>query len=803
MADSNIGALPQAPNLDDDSLMVVEQQGTAMKMTGAQFKEFGKSGVRQEVQDLVDEAQAAADRAAGAVSSVMDMTVEASTLDSGAPATVTKTMKQGKVNLAFGLPRGEQGIPGPEGKEGPRGPQGAPGAGLKILGYYDTPEALEAAVTAPSAGDAYGVGAEAPYDIYVFDGVTNAWKNNGPMSGGGGGVIPENVVTSEGGASFEYGAGAGDAPHVLTFTNEEEPPLTAEDVSYSDTQTVKEAIDGLKSSVSDGKTLIASAITDKGVDTAQDATFSQMAENIGQITTGTDTTDATAAAADILAPKTAYTASGKVTGRIPSLGAQTITPGTSAKSIASGQYLSGPQTIQGDTNLTSSNIKKGVTLFGVQGELESKFQATLTVTVDAGAEVRATCGDKTLTALSTTGTVVLELPSEGTWRITAARGMTQYNTAIVNVTSDYNAALTAEIYIEYYGTAPALSVGRSNLAGAQIPAWWQEPIALFAGGTTYDPNNAVAGRTYQSDTVDAYNGNLTHTTPERLNQKRQDLAAVTIMDAVTQLNFTLFAGGWHQAGLEYFCDNTVDMYGGATVHNYVTPLSEPRAYMGTAVVGDYALFGGGANTVTKVNSSTVDAYSSALVRTTAPILLETYGRTAGCGTPDKKYALFANLKTVTAYNDELVRSTPSALGVLRHGYAATTAGNYVLFAGGNLGGDGNIVDAYDMFLTRTTPQTLGTNRELPVGATLDGYAIFTGGINPSKDYDYPGGMDVYNAQLVRTGSDSGKAAEGAAASVVGGFALFGGGRRWTELSASTIVTNFDSVSVFHRAGQGA
>ena len=47
MADRSIGALPQAPNLDDDSLMVVEQQGTAMKITGAQFKEFGKLGVMQ------------------------------------------------------------------------------------------------------------------------------------------------------------------------------------------------------------------------------------------------------------------------------------------------------------------------------------------------------------------------------------------------------------------------------------------------------------------------------------------------------------------------------------------------------------------------------------------------------------------------------------------------------------------------------------------------------------------------------------------------------------------------------------
>ena len=45
-------------------------------------------------------------------------------------------------------------------------------------------------------------------------------------------------------------------------------------------------INTLKKSVSDGKTLVATAITDKGVQTAADATFAVMAENISQIETG-------------------------------------------------------------------------------------------------------------------------------------------------------------------------------------------------------------------------------------------------------------------------------------------------------------------------------------------------------------------------------------------------------------------------------------------------------------------------------------------------------------------------------------
>lgn len=54
------------------------------------------------------------------------------------------------------------------------------GRGLTILGYYETAEALSA-IDAPQRGDAYCVGAQAPYDVYVWDGVNGAWVNNGPL----------------------------------------------------------------------------------------------------------------------------------------------------------------------------------------------------------------------------------------------------------------------------------------------------------------------------------------------------------------------------------------------------------------------------------------------------------------------------------------------------------------------------------------------------------------------------------------------------------------------------------------------
>ena len=57
------------------------------------------------------------------------------------------------------------------------------GRDFQILGYYESLEALTAAVENPERGDAYGVGAEAPYQIYVYDGLNDRWVNNGSIQG--------------------------------------------------------------------------------------------------------------------------------------------------------------------------------------------------------------------------------------------------------------------------------------------------------------------------------------------------------------------------------------------------------------------------------------------------------------------------------------------------------------------------------------------------------------------------------------------------------------------------------------------
>lgn len=94
----------------------------------------------------------------------------------------------------------------------------------------------------------------------------------------------------------------------------------------------------------------------KGVAAAVQATPAISVSNTGLITASAE-------------QAAGYVAEGtkRATLQLTTQAAQTITPGTANKTIASGRYLTGVQTIKGDANLKAENIKSGVSIFGVAG----------------------------------------------------------------------------------------------------------------------------------------------------------------------------------------------------------------------------------------------------------------------------------------------------------------------------------------------------------------------------------------------------------------------------------------------------
>ena len=162
----------------------------------------------------------------------------------------------------------------------------------------------------------------------------------------------------------------------------------------------------------------------KSVETATQATPSISVDTSGKITATSE-------------QSAGYVTAGtkSATKQLSTQAAQTITPGTEDKTIASGKYLTGNQTIKGDSNLLASNIKSGVSIFGVSGSysgssgggsLTSKSGTITTSSFDTGfSEIVAIIIDKV--SVNSTGMAMASfIPILGKGTISGCSSYTTY-----------------------------------------------------------------------------------------------------------------------------------------------------------------------------------------------------------------------------------------------------------------------------------------------------------------------------------------------------------------------------------------
>ena len=125
MADKTIGDLTQAESIGSEDLFVLQQNSEAKKLKGAQLVKYAQDAVGAQVTAATQAAENAAAAKTGAESAqteaqaardaILNMIVEAITLEQGSPATVERSIIDSVYKLTFGLPRGKKGDPGATG----------------------------------------------------------------------------------------------------------------------------------------------------------------------------------------------------------------------------------------------------------------------------------------------------------------------------------------------------------------------------------------------------------------------------------------------------------------------------------------------------------------------------------------------------------------------------------------------------------------------------------------------------------------------------------------------------------------
>lgn len=203
--------------------------------------------------------------------------------------------------------------------------------------------------------------------------------------------------------------------------------------------------------------------------------------------------------------------------------ATTWTPTTTNQTISSGTYLTGAQTILGSSYLTAANIKKGVTIFNVQGSYSSAPSGYTALSasalrsgyvgfVNGGSAIYGSMPDSavTETVTSVSGTAAVR----GTWAL--SQGYTSARS--IGAATFSNTASSGKTYIDISETtsAPVLTAGGSLYINRGFTDYLEIKLSRLAPAGDYTPSVVTNGTKTAAAFTPKTTGTITNITTTTL-----------------------------------------------------------------------------------------------------------------------------------------------------------------------------------------------------------------------------------------------------------------------------------------------